>query len=416
MSTSRQRPDGGATSLRVLMVVPQFPYPVVGGLEKQARLLSEELMRLGCEVCVLSGRMRPSQPAFTHEEGIEVYRLPWPRHRAIRWVLSPWSFAAAFLPLARRCDVVHCHVLSGVGSYAILLARLLRKPILVKLANVGASGLPGLRKRTLGALRLNLFGRADAVVAMSGESLAELETVGYPVARTLVTPNGIRVPERAHAWPTRVDSACRLLMVGRLVPQKGIQDLLQALRQLSEGTVQVQPTLDIAGEGSERANIEAAIYRHALGRRVRLLGHVERVPELMAGYDALVLPSYREGNSNVILEAMAAGLPVISTTVGGTRMLVGPGGARLLHAPGDVAALACLIEEVITNPEMRCRLGDAMRVRAEELFDVRIVARRYLAAYHLLAHGQRNRIGELACGAISADAAAQGKDEPACVG
>lgn len=414
MSTSRQRTDGGVTPLRVLMVVPQFPYPVVGGLEKQARLLSEELIHLGCEVCVLSGRVTSSQPTFAHEDGIEVCRLPWPRHRAIRWVLSPWTFAFAFLRLARRCDVVHCHVLSGAGSFAILLAGLMGKPILVKLPGMGVYGLPGLRKRSLGALRLHLFARADAVAAMSGESLHELETVGYPLARTLATPNGIRMSEHSRASPARTGNACRLLLVGRLDCHKGIQDLLQALCEVRAVAAQDQPTLDIAGEGSERVDIEKTIRRHALGGRVRLLGHVQGVPELMTNYDALVLPSYGEGNSNVILEAMAVGLPIISTMIGGTPMLVGPEGARLLHAPGDVAALTALIEQVIKDPVLRYRLGYAMRARAEELFDIHIVARRYLAAYHLLARGQRNRVNELACAAVVADAALQAQGEATC--
>ncbi len=163
-------------------------------------------------------------------------------------------------------------------------------------------------------------------------------------------------------------------------------------------------TLDIAGDGEERARIEAMVQALGLGACVRLLGHVEGIPERMPGYDALVLPSYGEGNSNVILEAMAAGLPIISTHVGGTPMLVGPAGARLLHAPGDMDALASLIAEVARDAHFRRSMGAAMRARAQAFFDIRVIAQRYRAAYALLVQSQRNAMLDLACAEILAEA------------
>ncbi|HET9049268.1 MAG TPA: glycosyltransferase family 4 protein [Chiayiivirga sp.] len=408
-------PEQKTAPPRVLMVVPQFPYPVVGGLEKQSRLLSEELVLQGCKVRVLSGRITPDQPAFASEDGIEIHRLPWPRHRLVRWLTAPWSFAATFVRLARASDVVHCHVLSGVCALAIMLAGLCRRPIMVKLPGVGAFGIPGIRAGRLGALRLYLLRRADAIVAMSMQSVNELAGIDFPHDCTLVTPNGICLSRLSAGddAPTigevpsssgRVDAGCRLLFVGRLDPQKGLPDLLQALQGVMRGAAPCVVTLDIAGDGEERARIEAMVQSLGLGTCVRLLGHVEGIPERMPDYDALVLPSYGEGNSNVILEAMAAGLPVISTHVGGTPMLVGATGVRLLHAPGDVGALAHLIAEVARDAHFRCSMGDAMRARAQQLFDIRVIAQRYRAAYALLAQRQRNAMLDLACAEILAEA------------
>jgi glycosyltransferase involved in cell wall biosynthesis len=411
MSRSFVMPEQKTAPPRVLMVVPQFPYPVVGGLEKQSRLLSEELALQGCKVRVLSGRITPDQPAFASEDGIEIHRLPWPRHRLVRWLTAPWSFAATFVRLARASDVVHCHVLSGVCTFSILLSALCRRPIMVKLPNVGAYGIPGMRAGRLGALRILGLRQADAIVAMSTQSVHELADIGYPMARTLVTPNGIRLPEHDGAVPPQNNAAvigrhpgCRLLFVGRLDPQKGLPDVLQVLHKVSSGAAPCAVSLDIAGGGDEHARIESMIRELGLGDRVHLLGHVEGIPKRMPDYDALVLPSYGEGNSNVILEAMAAGLPVISTQVGGTPMLVGPAGARLLHAPGDVGALANLIAEVACDAHFRRSMGDAMRARAQQLFDIRVIAQRYRAAYAQLAQGQRNAMLDLACAEILAEA------------
>ena len=414
-------PEQKTAPLRVLMVVPQFPYPVVGGLEKQSRLLSEELALQGCTVRVLSGRITPDQPAFANEDGIEIHRLPWPRHRFVRWLTAPWLFAFTFVRLARASDVVHCHVPSGVSAFSILLAALYRKPIMVKLPNVGAYGIPGMRADRLGALRILGLRQADVIVAMSTQSMHELAGIGYPMARILVTPNGIRLPEHEAAVSPHNNapvsgshSGCRLLFVGRLDPQKGLPDVLHALHNVANSAVPSAVSLDIAGGGDEQARIESMIREQGLVDRVRLLGHVEGIQERMVGYDALVLPSYGEGNSNVILEAMAAGLPVISTRVGGTPMLVGNAGARLLHEPGDVGTLAKLIADVVRDADLRRSVGDAMRMRAQEMFDIRVVASRYRAAYELLAQGQLDAMERLACAEILAEAS-ESKHSP-CAG
>ena len=112
----------------------------------------------------------------------------------------------------------------------------------------------------------------------------------------------------------------------------------------------------------------------------------------LSDYDVFVLPSHYEGNSNAILEAMAAGLPVVSTRVGGTPMQVGEAGAKFLHEPGDTAALAELMKQFIADAGLRAELGLAMRHRAEQFFDISQVASTYACAYRLLSAGKRNEV------------------------
>jgi glycosyltransferase involved in cell wall biosynthesis len=141
-----------------------------------------------------------------------------------------------------------------------------------------------------------------------------------------------------------------------------------------------------------RAALQHEIREAGLLGKVRLRGHTDEVRDVLPNYDIFVLPSHREGNSNAILEAMAAGLPVISTRVGGTPMLVGASGARYLHEPRDAVALADAMKELIASVALRTDLGGAMRCRVEQCFDIKQVARTYARAYRLLASDRRNEI------------------------
>jgi glycosyltransferase involved in cell wall biosynthesis len=378
--------------LRILMGVPQYPFPVVGGLEKQAHELAATLVQRGHVVNVLSGRLYRGQPAESNVNGVVVHRLPWPGNRYARWFLTPillWRAARRLLP---SVDVVHTHVFSGFGLFLILLAGFYRKSIIVKLPNVGESGLPGLTRGVLGRLRQRIFLRADTVVAMSSASLAELQAVGYERRRVLTTPNGIRVPCEL-AMPSRPEARrCRLAFAGRLEPQKGLFDLLTAFKKIVAEISSDLIELHIFGDGPLRAELESFVVSKGLAKNVQINGHVDGLIDILVGFDAFVLPSYREGNSNAILEAMALGLPVISTRTGGTPMLVGDIGAFLLHEPGDVAELTRLLRALVESPNLRASTGAAMRERVQRHFDIERVADTYIAAYRLLAAGRGNEV------------------------
>lgn len=380
--------------MTILMGVPQYPFPVVGGLEKQAHELAMELVALGVKVLALSGRITVDQPDIDNVDGVEVHRLTWPRQRGVRWLIGPIPFWRRARQLIRRADVVHVHVFSGFGLFLILLARFYRKPVLVKLPNVGASGLPGLASSVLGPLKIKVFARADAVVAMSKESLSELQAIGFDSRHVLATPNGISV-SAIFDGPQRIDPTCRFVFVGRLHKDKGIFDLLSAVKSLLSDPDMALFTVDVLGDGALWTAIDENIRASGLSARIGLRGHIENVREALTMYDALILPSYHEGNSNVILEAMAAGLPVISTRVGGTPMLVGEAGSALLHAPGDVRELTRLMGTLVTDARLRREIGAKMRNRVQDSFDIPQVAKTYVAAYHLLLDGRLDELSQL---------------------
>jgi len=176
--------------------------------------------------------------------------------------------------------------------------------------------------------------------------------------------------------------------VGRLEPQKNPLLLLQAFAALKDPRIH----LIMMGEGSLREQLATYIREHGLERRVHLLGKRNEVPECLAASDVFVLSSNWEGNPLAVMEAMAAGLPVVGTTVGGIPELVESGQQGILVPPGDCAAFTDAMRTLLNDPEKRAAMGNAARVRATAAFNVERMAQGYESIYRaaLAASGLAN--------------------------
>jgi glycosyltransferase involved in cell wall biosynthesis len=271
----------------------------------------------------------------------------------------------------------------------------LGKPILTKLPNVGELGIPGLKALGLGRLRLSILLLSDVLVAMSPQSLRELSEVGFPRTRTLATPNGIRLRlhESHDSLPRTNAQPCRVVFVGRLCAQKGLEILLEAWIELTR-VDNASAVLELWGSGPLETKLKEIVANLDISKSVMLRGYVENVRARLCDMDVFVLPSLAEGNSNAILEAMAAGLPIVSTLVGGTQMLVGSAGSKLLCAPGDKVALASILSALVKDASRRRSIGKAMQQRVIENFTIDRVACTYVQAYAHLVQGHRERVYE----------------------
>ena len=164
------------------------------------------------------------------------------------------------------------------------------------------------------------------------------------------------------------EGVVRLLLVGHWTPRKGILDALSAVARLRPGV-----TLDLVGEQDRdrayAARVRAMLNDPALTGRVRVHGRVtaEELVGLYWAADALVLPSTHEGYGMVLAEALAAGLPIVSTRVGAVPEVVRDGCEAELVPPGDVAALARAIDRLASDPRERRRRAQHARERAQEL-------------------------------------------------
>ena len=226
---------------------------------------------------------------------------------------------------------------------------------------------------------------ANAVVTNSAELAADAAAHEWLRPRGLtVIPNGVEIPDVA----TDVRAVDPVgMMIANLRPMKGHLDLVEAMR-----LVEHRPLIRLVGEGPERSRVEAAISAARLDPWFRLEGSVPNAASHLGEVQFCVQPSTDEGLPNAVLEAMAAGLPVVSTRVGGIPDLIDDEVTGLLVAPGDPEALAAAVTRLVTDESLRLRLGAAARERARD-FSWQACADRHVELYEMLLRDHPRRRG-----------------------
>jgi glycosyltransferase involved in cell wall biosynthesis len=294
----------------------------------------------------------------------------------------PWAlFRLARMFHDQRIDIVHTHNTKPLlyAAPAALVARV-RGVIHTRHGQrFGASRRQNIAFRIASRC-------ADCMVCVSGDS-ARLCRQGGINAQSLHTiHNGIDSQRFAFTGPAPDGPA---VYVGRLSPEKDIATLLRATAIV----VAQCPTfrLQIAGSGSCSAELAALTESLHLGGNVQFLGEVRDVPPLLHGASGFVLPSLTEGLPLTVLEAMACGLPVVATRVGGTPEAVLEGNTGLLVSPREPAQLAAALLQIHTNPEMARQMGLAGRARVETHFDVRTMVASYESLYADLLQNKQTR-------------------------
>lgn len=277
-------------------------------------------------------------------------------------------------------DVFHAQLSWPLSCrYGLIAAALARVPVIVATEHLFFKP-PWLRSVLLKQL---VSTGVDRYIAVSHEVARQLRRNCPVLAHKIrVVQNGIRITpfkgltsSALRATLTGATARPIVLTTARLDKQKGLNYLLQAAAQVPEAM------FVIAGDGPERARTEAQINELGLVDRVILLGHRDDVPDLLASCDVFVLPSLFEGLPISVLEAMAAGRPVIATAIGGTDEAIIHGESGLLVPPADANALGAAIRTVLSDRALAQRLGAAGQARVEERFSAAVMVRGVVKIY-----------------------------------
>jgi glycosyltransferase involved in cell wall biosynthesis len=315
------------------------------------------------------------------EAGLDVIPMPFQRS----WLPAN---ARSLASLVRRLqpDVVNSH--SSADSWTAALARRMgpRPGALVRSRHISARVKPG-------PLHRFLYGQADYVVT-TGESVRRdlAESGLIPLDRSISIPTGVDL-DRFRPDPGRRAEMRRVLgvtaegpvlgVVAYLREDKGHAILLQAMPEILRDCPDC--SLVVVGDGPQRAHLEALARRLQIEAAVRFVGLREDVPVVLCAFDVFCLPSVRnEGVPQSLLQAGAAGLPVVSTAVGGIPEAVVHDVTGVVVSPGDSGALARAICALIADPELRRRLGEAGSEHVSASFSIQrmldLTERAYAAA------------------------------------
>jgi len=283
-----------------------------------------------------------------------------------------WANVRRLRALRRVISTVGPHaVLSFTTSMNVLvILACIRLPVRVIVSErVDPAAHQG--ERIWAELRATLYQRADAVVVQTEKIAGWFRTRLWKRARVVVIPNPVVTV--SDVKPQASGSVPFILAAGRLVPQKGFDLLIRAFGAVTALMGELQ--LVIAGEGSEGQNLRDLVMELGLGARVIFPGQVQELSALMTAAVAFVLPSRYEGFPNVLLEALAAGVPCVAADCpGATREILGDGAYGLLVPPEDCRALAAAIVLIATDSDLRRRYSDAGAAAVERYRVDRVVA------------------------------------------
>ena len=365
----------GYKRLRILFCTLGYEPGPGGGAEHQARLQAEELVRRGHVVTVVC----PSSPGVSSGwvGGVFVRRLPWPHRWWYTRAVTYLPLLAVFLVLrVRRYDLVHVHIASLQADVVALVAGLLRRPFYVKVAGGGRGRETRALRPVAWLTRYAGLRRAARVQAISEQIAADVLQLGVPPNSVVQIPNGvdtarwIRHSEEGQAAARLAlglpPHAVVVLYAGRFAREKGVRDLLDTWA----GTPELQEAvLVLVGAPAPDDPIGPV----AEDEHVIVRDWTDDIQIYYRAADVVVLPSYAEGMSNTLLEAMACGLAVVATRVGAAPTMIRDGVDGLLLAPGDRPGLGAALSRLVRDPVLRKQIGEAAASTVRDRYSIESV-------------------------------------------
>lgn len=329
----------------------------IGGMQNHTAELTRSLDALGVSQLVLTTRPPGAPTEHRVGDAARVVRvgLPMAACRQMWWLPA----ARRLRGLARGVDLVHAHLAEDLAVVPLALAAAAargRVPLVVTVHTslrhtLQVTGPRSVLLKSVGGL-LEQVGerRAAAVLALTPRLARLLGDQGVDADRIHVIPSGVRpalfAADRPDPFPHL--GRPRVVFVGRLAAQKGVDVLVRAAAQLRTPEAQVV----IVGDGPDRAEIEGEIDRLGLRQRVHLTGFIphDQVPAVLAHADVFVMPSIYEELGSALVEAQWAGVPIVASQVGGIPDVVEDGVTGVLVAPRDPAALAGAVDDLLSDP------------------------------------------------------------------
>lgn len=358
---------------------------------RQAVYLTEGLHRAGVELFVIA-RNIPDLPPFDSSVDIrKIWAFGSQKRLEAKTPLNLLSSVSFSLNLVlklfkyrRDYDIVHFHGASIPLLTALPFLKLMGKRVVTKVAcaklGTEAGSFYG-RYGLLGRTFILILKGVDAFVAISSEIEEGLLSEGYDRRRINRTPNFVELSLFFPGEGGRVRGR-NVIFSGALEKRKGLDVFLMAWGEILK--VFPESRLTIIGKGQEEAGLKGLAKELGLEDTVFFLGAVENVPSYLRDADLFVLPSYQEGMPNALLEAMACGLPVVATRIGGVVDVVKDGENGLLVEPGDHVSLAEAVLRILGDGCFAGEIASNALKTIREGYSLKGIVPRYIELYKRL--------------------------------
>lgn len=381
-------------SLKIVRVITRLN---IGGPAQQAVLLSDPKAHEAWETVLLSGHPEPSEGNMEYlleNRNIRFLRIPSLQRKPHPWrdLRALWLILICLLK--EKPDLLHTHTAKAgaLGRTAGWLYRILtRRPIRTIHTfhgHIFEGYFNRLNTRLFQLTERWLARRSDRLIAINEALRQDLLKLGIASASKIeVVPLGLPLERLLKLPPPTDGQPLQIGIVGRLVPIKNVELFLEAVRILRDGSQRNHTQFLVIGDGECRGVLERWARQLQILDCVRFLGWQKDLPEIYRQLQVVCLTSQNEGTPLSLIEALAAGRPVIATDVGGVRELLSGSGRSgeispapqgsyeiaergILIAPDDPSALAKALEHLILHPEVAHRLGEKGRRFVEEQFDL----------------------------------------------
>lgn len=351
---------------------------IIGGLGTAATDLTEALVRQNIAVTVWNQSSK-SRVSFHIQKGADIIQIPkrLPYYKKETFSYIPQSLAKIAvkktIPLP---DLIHVHSLEFTHA-ALYFKKKYGIPVLYTCHSLVKTED---KRRVRSQVQRSLFLGANRIVSPSLWLKGEIRKYLPKAAKkTVVIPNGTKSVSTKTTAPRR-----KLLFVGRVVPSKGVMSLVLAVALLRRQFPGVNLTIIGKGSARYRNKLLAVARKKGIAEKIRWIGYLppDEVKRKYASYGTVVVPSMRESFCLVALEAMANGVPLVSTKAGGLQEFVNPNNAQIIRAVNS-KGIAKAIRTVLQNPGLTRKRVKTARLTANRFRWVSISAR-YAALYQKL--------------------------------
>lgn len=379
----------------------------MGGVETQAKALAKKLMENGVEIFVITRQRTSNLKKIENIDGIPVIRIsPKGPGKFRRWEMIPFALLH-LIKMRHKYDVLLVPAFRTLGMPAVIACLLFKKKCILKAENngemsgeffnIGLSKKMGLSIHYIKPflmIRNRLLRKAHFFVSFSSQISKELADNQVHKKKIVELPNGIDIQKFS---PASSDEKIKLrqrlgipedkviaVFTGRLVSWKGLPLLVKVWLEIVSSNPDA--VLVLVGAGGEdihncEDDLRNFVKDNTLEANVIFTGNVENVHEFLKAADLFVFPSENEAFGNSIIEAMACGLPVITTRTGGPKDIITDKENGLKVTANDFDELFCAINTLITDKSLGVKLGKTARSTVEDNYSIDIVANKYIQLF-----------------------------------